>query len=184
MCVPPSFLQPWPLFAQIRCENHPESPEPAANASSIHVGCNPCLTSDGLSGKKLNKSKSCSATPRLNLFKLYFANPSLGSHCELVIPLELSRAWRRPWSWVEGAVCALPGHVLHQDVPARWAQLCGDGCLCFVLLLHWAGCWGAAGCWRYRGFWCELRRSFFCLPSPPFLGVPIGSAGAGEEGAM
>lgn len=37
-CVPPSFLQPWPLFARLQRKTHPESPEPAVNASSLRVG--------------------------------------------------------------------------------------------------------------------------------------------------
>lgn len=77
------------------------------------------------------KKKSLSAAPSLNLFKLYFANPSLGSHCELVIPLGLRavRRQRLPSRGGKGLCWPCSCHVLCGDVP-------GCGGLCSAALSH------------------------------------------------
>lgn len=95
-CVPPSFPQSQPLFAR---KNHPEWPE--RQLPVCWQGPKP-----GISPRMGPQKKKFRYCTQINLFKLYFPNPSLGSHCELVIPVGL-RALRGGGAGV-GRGCVIP----------------------------------------------------------------------------
>lgn len=128
------------------------------------------------------KKKSLSAAPSLNLFKLYFANPSLGSHCELVIPLGLRAVrWQRP-PGREGAVSAPPAPRALLGRARVWWALLGSS----VPLPPFPAARGElgdsrSGCW-VPAVLVSLVGTVGLFPfSPPSLDVPIRGVGARED---